>query len=284
VLVLDSGAYRNASVDRMHGYLGSDPAVPAEFRARARADLMRYERLEFEETCATRVTRTDDGFVIEADGRSHESSRLVLATGVVDQFPEVENFFEHYGASVFHCPSCDGYEASGRSVVVFGWSEGVVGFALGLFDWASRVTVVTDGRPFEGDSRCRAALKRAGVEVLEDDATSLEGARGDLRQVNLRGGPPIECELAFFTIDHQPATDLAEQLGCGRTDEGYLKVDAEFRTTTPGVYAAGDVVPGCQMVQVAAAEGAVAGSMCALSQHGELGAPDSPPPAPSVPG
>jgi thioredoxin reductase len=283
VLVLDSGDYRNASVEHMHGYLGSDPAVPAEFRERARAELLRYERLELEEALATRVGRTDDGFSIEARGRWHESARLVLATGVVDQFPEVENFFEHYGASVFHCPSCDGYESSGRSVVVFGWSEQVAGFALSLFDWAASVTVVTDGRPFEGDERHRAALKRAGVALVEDEAVSLEGTRGDLRQVRLRDGPPIRCELAFFTIAHQPVTDLAEQLGCGRTDDGYLRVDAEYRTTARGVYAAGDVTPGCQMVQVAAAEGAVAGSMCALSMHGELAAPDSPVPAPAAP-
>ena len=281
VLVLDSGKYRNASVEYMHGYLGSDPAVPAEFRKRARAELFRYEGFELHEARATSVTQTGDGFALEAQGESHESARLVLATGVVDQFPEVENFFEHYGASVFHCPSCDGYEASGRSVVVFGWSEQVVGFALGLFDWASSVTVVTDGRPFEGDARCRVALDRAGVDVLEDDAMSLEGKRGDLRQVTLRGCQSIDCELAFFTIAHEPVTDLAEHLGCARTDDGYLTVNAEFQTTTPGVFAAGDVTPGCQMVQVAAAEGAVAGSMCALSMHGERGAPGSPTPAPS---
>jgi hypothetical protein len=39
---------------------------------------------------------------------------------------------EHFGASVFHCPSCDGYEAKGRPVVAIGWSEQVVGFALEL--------------------------------------------------------------------------------------------------------------------------------------------------------
>jgi thioredoxin reductase len=35
--------------------------------------------------------------------------------------------------------------------VVIGWSEDVAGFALELLDWAASVTVVTDGRRFEGD-------------------------------------------------------------------------------------------------------------------------------------
>lgn len=283
VLVLDSGVYRNAAVEQMHGYLGSDPAVPADFRERARAELFRYERLELVEARATGVGRTPDGFTIEVQGQSHESARLVLATGVIDQFPEVENFFDHYGASVFHCPSCDGYEASGRALAVFGWSEQVVGFALSLFDWAASITIVTDGQPFEGDDVDRDALMRAGVTLLEDDAVALEGTRGALRGVRLKSGSLLECELAFFSIAHRPVTELAVDIGCARTDDGYLKVDTENQTTMAGVYAAGDVTPGCQMVQVAAAEGAVAGSMCALSLHGERGASDSPPPAVSAP-
>jgi thioredoxin reductase len=282
VLVLDSGEYRNASVEQMHGYLGCDPVVPAEFRERAKAELFRYG-LELTEARATEVRRADDRFMVKAGGRVYESPRVVLATGVVDEFPDVENFFEHYGASVFHCPSCDGYEASGRAVVVFGWSDQIVGFVLSLFDWAASITVVTDGRPFDGDQQHRDALTRAGVTLLEDEAASLEGSRHNLRCVVLRGGKSVPCDLAFFSIGHRPVTELAQQLGCERTEGGYLRVDAEYRTTVAGVYAAGDVTPGCQMVQVAAADGAVAGTMCALSLHGESGAPDSPRPAPAAP-
>jgi thioredoxin reductase len=42
---------------------------------------------------------------------------------------DVEGFFEHYGASVFHCPACDGYEARDRHVVALGWDAHLVGFA-----------------------------------------------------------------------------------------------------------------------------------------------------------
>lgn len=61
--------------------------------------------------------------------------RVVLATGIQDELPSVDGFFERYGASVFHRPTCDGYEARGTDVVVLGWSANVAGFALGLLDW-----------------------------------------------------------------------------------------------------------------------------------------------------
>ena len=52
----------------------------------------------------------------------------------------------------------------------------------------------------------------------------------------------------------------------------------------PGVYAAGDLVPGLQLVQVAASKGVLAGVGAAQSFFGQQGAPSSPDPAPEPPG
>ena len=63
-----------------------------------------------------------------------------------DELPDIPGFTEHYGASAFHCPTCDGYESRDCQVLVVGWSEHVAAFALNLLDWARTVTLVTDGR------------------------------------------------------------------------------------------------------------------------------------------
>jgi thioredoxin reductase len=273
VLVLDSGEHRNRWVDRAHGYLGSDPMTPGEFLEAARGDVLQYPEASLRAARAVTARREEDGtFTIGLeDGDVVRGRRVVLATGVRDVFPEVDNFFEHYGRSVFHCPTCDGYEARDQPVVAFGWSEQVVGFALTLKGWASRVTIVTDGRGFEGDSWHRERLAAQGVRVIEDDAVDLVGTRGDLRGVRLRGGETVECRLAFFTIAHVPQSDLDLQLGCRRTEEGCTAVDDQGATDVPGVYAAGDLTPGIQLVQVAAAKGTVAGVSCARSLRGEGG-------------
>jgi thioredoxin reductase len=278
VLVLDSGEYRNRWADASHGYFSRDPANPADLLARARADLDGYPSAELRHARVVKAASTGDGgFEVVTETERLTGRRLVLATGVRDQFPEVEGFLEHYGASVFHCPSCDGYEAKGRPVVAIGWSEQVVGFALELLGWASQVTVVTDGRRFEGDRGHRDTLERHGVAVLEETALELVGPRGDLRAIRLEGGETVECELGFFSIAHHPLTGLGEQLGCERDPDGYLVVDANGATTVPGVFAAGDVTPGLQLVQVAAGSGATAGVGCALSLEND---PRTPPPLP----
>jgi thioredoxin reductase len=289
VFVLDGGEYRNELVERTHGYLGRDNTDPKDLLARARSELVAYPTAQLQRGRATSArTETDGTFSLDfedggdSDNGSLSTRRVVLATGVVDLFPEVDGFFDHYGASVFHCPTCDGYEARDRHVVVLGWSADVAGYALTLLDWAADVTIVTDGTRFEGDRARRAALDRHGVAILEDDAVAFLGTRGDLQGVRLRGGQVLTCDLAFFSIGHRPRTDLAVQLGCELTEQGCITVDDECRTTVAGVYAAGDVTPGIQLVQVAAAKGTIAGVTCAISLRGEPAAPGAPEPGPDV--
>jgi thioredoxin reductase len=227
--------------------------------------------------------RTAAGFVVDLDGSAVAAKRLVLATGVGDALPDIDGASEHYGASLFHCPSCDGYEARDQNVVVLGWSEHVAGFALTLLDWAGAVMVVTGGRTFEGGEPHVEALVRHGIRLLETErAVELCGTRGALTGVRLSTGEVVPATVAFFTIAHEPHNALARSLGCDVTPEGCVLVDDDGQTSVPGVYAAGDLTPGVQLIQVAAAKGTVAGVHCAHSLRGDGTVAASPDPAPDV--
>jgi thioredoxin reductase len=286
VVVVDSRDYRAKAVERSHGYLARDPQRPLEFLQTAREQLLAYRTVSYLTTTVTAAQRLPDGsFRLRcADGSELHALRLVLATGVVDACPDLAGFDEHYGASAFHCPACDGHEAEGRDVVAYGWDERLVGFAASLLNWARSVTVLTSGRHFDGDSACRLVLDRHGIDVVETPAVRLSGKRGALEGVELADGRVVPASLFFFSVAHQPRLELAEMLGCRIDADGYVEVDDSGSTSVPGVYAAGDVVPGLQLVQVAAAEGVVAGVGAALSLQGEPGSPLSPPPAPDAPG
>lgn len=275
VVVLDSGRYRSAAVEASHGYLGRDPQRPLDLLARGREELLAYPTASVVPGEAREVEAVDGRFVVG----DLSARRLVLACGVQDAFPEVEGFAEHYGASVFHCPACDGYEARDRDVVTLGWDPHLVGFAGTLLNWARSVTVVTAGHRFRGDDACRRTLDELGIELVEDVAAAFVGGRHDLRAVRLGSGREVPASLAFFSVAHQPRVDLARSLGCRLDDEGYVAVDASGQTSVPGVYAAGDLTPGLQLVSVASASGVVAGVAAAQSLFGERGS-RSPDPAP----
>jgi thioredoxin reductase len=284
-VLLDSGEYRAASVEASHGYLARDPQHPMQFLQTAREQVAAYPTVSLQRGRAVDARRTDSSFVIRTDDDAElECLRLILATGVVDACPDLDGFGEHYGASAFHCPACDGHEAEGRDVVAYGWDERLVGFATSLLNWAKSVTVLTDGRRFDGDDACRSLLGRYDVDVVEVPARRMIGPRGDLQGIELDDGRVVPASLLFFSVSHQPRTDLGTALGCRLDADGYLAIDIDGRTSVDGVFAAGDVVPGLQLVQVAAAQGTAAGVAAALSLQGEEGSPLSPTPAPDAAG
>jgi thioredoxin reductase len=280
VVVVDGQDPRNKQVEVSHGYLGRDPQSPADLLARGREEVLAYPTAELRGGEVKRVERRPDGlFEVDDDLLAH---RVLLACGVKDAFPDVAGFFEHYGASVFHCPACDGYEARDRHVVALGWDPHLVGFATTLQNWACSVTVVTNGLRFRGDEGCRTQLDDNGVTLLEQDAVRFLGERGDLQGVELGDGRVLPASMVMFSVAHSPRTELAEALGCRLDDEGYVAVDEHGETSVPGVYAAGDLTPGLQLSLVAAASGVVAGVAAAQSFFGTDGAPTSPTPAPAI--
>lgn len=279
VVVADSQEYRSGMVERSHGYLGRDPQTPREPLARGREEVLAYPTVQVRQMRVDRVGRRDDGLFTVGDPDAPELAchRLVLACGVQDVYPEVEGFQTHYGASVFHCPACDGYESRDRDVVALGWDPHLVGFSSTLLNWARSITVVTNGHRFEGDDDSRRTIAENGNTLVERDAVRLLGERGDLQGIELDDGRVLPTSLVFFSVAHLPRTGLAASLGCEVDEEGYVPVDREGQTSVPGVFAAGDLTPGLQLVQCAAASGAVAGVGAAQS----LSAPRARRPPPS---
>ncbi len=60
----------------------------------------------------------DGASVTLADGTELRGRKLLLATGVVDDLPPLDGLHAFYGASVHHCPYCDGWENRDRPLAV----------------------------------------------------------------------------------------------------------------------------------------------------------------------
>jgi len=280
-LVLDAGHSRNRAARASHGYLGSDGLDPAELRAKARRDVERYDTVRFEEASVTGIQREGGLFAVTSSAGIFTARRLLLASGVKDVLPDVPGFGDLYGVHIFHCSCCDGYESSDLDVVAIGWGEHTAGYALDLLEWGARVTIVTNGQEFEGDRSCLAALDRHRIEVVEEEVTGFAVENGAMTEAVVASGRTIPARRAFFSIKHEPTNELARQIGCVIDDLGYVEVGPHGETSVEHVYAAGDITPGEQLVQTAAAEGAVAGIACAMSLRGAgAAAPEAPEPGP----
>ena len=279
-IVLDGGPPRNAPSSASHGYLGHDGDPVTDLLDRAGSDLDRYDTVEVVPDVAVAASRDASHFTIESAERTWVAHRVLIATGVADALPDIPGFDEVYGRHAFHCSCCDGYESAEQDVLAIGWGEHAAGFAIDLLEWGARVVLVTNGEEFEGDRSSEAALHRNGIEVIEERVARFQIEEGRMTHAVLESGRKLQATRAFFSIKHRPRNEIATQLGCVIDDLGYVEVGEHGETTVPGVYAAGDVTPGEQLVQRAASEGAVSGIACALSLRGMRTASPAPNPGP----
>ena len=279
-LVVDAGQQRNLPADRAHGLLGRDPTTPQEFLAEARAGVEQYPEVALHHGAVTALRRDEAGtFRATVDDTEVSAERVVLATGVRDRLPELAGLHDHYGTDVHHCPACDGYTARDQVVIVLGSGEQVPAYAAELLDWADTVRIVTDstGQAFDEDQR--AVLADHGAEVVDGVAEALVGEPGALVGVQLAGGELVEGDKVFFSYAHHPTHELALELGCELDHEGGVVVNGFHLTSVEGVYAAGDITAGLQLVPIALGKGTAAGVACATSLRGHPthGASPAPP-------
>jgi thioredoxin reductase len=258
VLVCDTGRPRNRASKAMHGYLTRDGVSPQEFLAIAREQLGQYTTVEIRDIEATDAACRDSRFVVTLQGGEDVTSRkLLLATGVVDNLPEVGGIRDFYGTSVFHCPYCDGWELRDKPLAVYGRGERAVGLSLEMTAWSRDLMVFSDGNS-EIDRKGRDRLERHGIGLREERVERLEGKDGVLERIVLAGGEAVPRRALFFTLGQEQRSALAIRLGCQLNDKGTVSTGKYESTHLKGLFVAGDASRAVQWVVVAAAEGAEA--------------------------
>ena len=258
VLVCDAGQPRNAKSHGLHCYLTRDGSGPAEFLRVGREQLQPYETVEYRQTEVIDAQRLGDNFQITLNtGERLASRKLLLATGVVDDVPEIEGLAAFYGTSVFHCPYCDGWEFRDQPLAVYGRGENGLGLALELTLWSRNLTLCTDGLSQLSESE-QQRLKKHDIALIENSIVRLEGNEGNLERVVFATGESIKVRAMFFSAGQRQGSKLAEKLGCQLTDQGCVVTFDYEKTEIPGLYVAGDASRFVQLVIVAASEGAQA--------------------------
>jgi len=258
VRIFDHGQPRNAATRHMHGFLSREGIDPREFRRIAHEDLRKYDTVRLEQGEVTASRCIAGGFAVTlADGRTTTSRKLLIATGVQDNVPDLPGLRDFYGRSVFHCPFCDGWELRGQPIAIYGRGRRGHGLSMEMLGWTPDLVLCTDGPPHL-DATHRDQLARNGIRIREDRVVRLEGTDGRLERVIFDTGDPLSCRALFFTTGQHQASPLAKSLGCEFNEKGTVHTGRHETTTVPGLYVAGDASRDVQWVVVAAAEGAEA--------------------------
>ena len=267
VLLVDGGEQRNAPATHMHGFISRDGVSPADFLAAGGEELARYGA-PILRADVTRIVRESDGtFVVSTETRREKTRAILIATGLVDDLPDIPGIRERWGTRVHHCPYCHGHEVMGRNIAVVGgvMRDMSIKQAALLRSYSDRVSFISNGIELSETERLR--LTSFGVHVVDETVSHVLGDEGALEGIALSAGGVLDCEAVFIAPRQRPRDGLLRTLGCDIDDSGgFVRADGFGHTSIAGVWAAGNVVtPTAQVITAAGA-----GSAAAIAINGWL--------------
>lgn len=256
VLLIDSGARRNQAATHVHNFVTRDGTPPSEFREVGREQLNKYPNVEIRDVFVTSTSGERDAFLVETSTGIVKARRLILCTGMVDEVLTLPGFKEAWGHSIFQCPYCHGWEVRGQQWGYLALDLQALehGFPAVLQSWTNDVLVFTCIE-LNVPQSLLDDLKQRGIQYEPRVVQRLVVEDQKLTHVELLDGEQVPCEVLFaHTPQHQ--VDLVKSLELELDAQGYVKVDPMSRqTSTPGIYAAGDLTTRAQAAIFAASTG-----------------------------
>lgn len=323
VVVIDGGQPRNAPSAHAHNVIGHEGISPLELVATGRREAEDYGVEIVDDTVVTArslgqpgnsastqdagtagqhggADATDPLFELEtSSGRLIRARRLIIATGLSDELPDIPGIAEGWGETVLHCPYCHGYEVRGQNIGIIGTSALSYHQAMMFSQLSDRVTFVRHTAPAPDaeqtkmlealgigyvDARVESLSRSAAGTVLTlhqdsattsatdstTDATTTSAADFAATSATTSAtGDALDDTLTFDALTVSPYfranADLFTQLGGTVVDHpsgmgSTIPTEMAGQTKVPGVWAIGNSADMSAMVVGSAASGVLAGA------------------------
>jgi thioredoxin reductase len=267
VLVVDAGEPRNAPAPHVHGYLSRDGMPPADLLTAGRSEVARYGGDVVAGLVTELIPDGTKGFwVLLADGTRISTRRLLVATGLHDELPDVPGLRAGWARDVLHCPYCHGHEVRDQQLGVIGGTPGAVRYAQIVRQWTHDLVYFTPPGTLTAAERTELLARAIGVVEGTVDRLVLD-EEDRLRGVLMHDGCVIPRDALFVPPRFVPHDHVLLSLGCDvDRHNGWVTTDTSGRTSVPGVWAAGNVVdPRAQVITAAGA-----GSAAAIALNADL--------------
>ena len=274
VLVVDRGDGRALSIPRSHNHAGfPDGIAGSHLIALMTEQALKYGAQIVQGEVARLHLSFGGNLTCDWEDRSYTARTVLLATGVVNRRPMIDNAMHDEGllrGLIRYCPVCDGYEVTDQTVAVVGSEHHGVEEAIFLRSFTRHITLICPHGEHRLSEDLRKRCESAGIEVVDGPIHAFT-LLDDKIALDLPGRQ-LRFDTLYPALGSEIQSALAVSLGADVSEEGQLKVDLQQRTSIRGLYAAGDVVLGLDQISHAMGEGGVAATAIRndLAQHGLL--------------
>lgn len=224
---------------------------------------IRYAQVE-------KVVLDKDPKEIMTSAGTYEGKTVLIATGTEPNLLGVDGELELRGRGVSYCATCDAAFFRGKEVAVVGGGNAALEETIFLARFASKIYLIHRRDRFRGVKGLQdKVLALPQVEVLWNSTVSkIEGEKKVSGLLIVQDGRERRLAVdGFFVYAGRKPNSAFLDKGMIETDErGFIITNEKMETSTPGVYAAGDIRHTfLRQVITAASDGAVAAT--AAAQH-----------------
>ncbi|QEM06631.1 NAD(P)/FAD-dependent oxidoreductase [Mucilaginibacter rubeus] len=270
VLIIDSGMPCNRQTPHSHNFFTRDGQTPHEILTIAREQTLKYPTITLLHSEATQCTPITKGFEVSTiSSETFSAKKIILAAGIKDQMPDIPGFAECWGISIIHCPYCHGYEYGYQPTGIFANGEMAFELAKLISNWTKDLILFTNGKSTLTEGQ-QSIISHNNIQIIEGEIAAFDHHDGQITTIHLQNGSEIKLKALYARLPFVQHSDIALQLGCSFTDQGHIQVDAQQKTTVPGVYAAGDSASGIRAIANAVNSGTMAGVMANLELINEV--------------
>jgi glutathione reductase (NADPH) len=211
------------------------------------------------ETIYGRATIVDD-HTVEIDGKQFTAERLLVATGGWPMVPDIPG--KEY---VISSNEAFFLESLPKKIIIVGGGYIAVEFA-GIFNGLGVDTTLLYRGPlflrgFDQDLRTTLAeeMQKKGINIKFNSNISDIEKTDDHLIATLEDGARLEADQVMYATGRIPMTkDLGlEKVGIKLDEKNAIKVNEDYQTNVPSIYAIGDVTDRVNLTPVALAEGMV---------------------------
>ena len=227
--------------------------------------------LKHEMVGVEKVAKNSDGsFTITLEGgKTEQAKAVIVCTGSTPKRAGFKGEDEFFGKGVSTCATCDGFFYKNKEVAVLGGGDTAIEEAEYLSRICSKVYLIHRRDTFRAAPSSVEKVKKnekielilnAGIEeVYGDSIAGVKGVKIKLADGSIRDlVVPGIFTFVGLNVRNEVLKD-GDNFICDILPTGQVKVDLKMQTSTPGLFAAGDLRQDApKQVVSAAADGAVA--------------------------
>jgi len=190
--------------------------------------------------------RSEDKQVVTLEGDRYRAGAVIVCTGGSPRRLRVPGEVEFTGRGVSYCAICDGPFFTDKTIAVVGGGDSAVGEANYLTRFASKVYVINREEELQAAPLLQSQLMaNPKVSVISRSVVQEIGGNQTVSWVqikNLKTGKMRRLNVSgvFIYIGFQPNSDILPKEVL-LDEDGYILTDLRMQTSTPGIFAAGDV-------------------------------------------